>query len=106
MKKTLFILTCLILLSTACSIKKSNQSTLNYDYFKNNLTPEMTHNEIVKTFGEPSRNEGSGINIYVYELNDSTEILIGYVDKIYYVKHEDKNGKLLNTIIYSSLNFH
>ncbi|MGY5148393.1 MAG: hypothetical protein ACW9W4_10385 [Candidatus Nitrosopumilus sp. bin_7KS] len=41
---------------------------------------------------------GSGIHIYVYELNDSSKIWIGYADKIMYVEHVDSDGNILETI--------
>lgn len=73
--------------------------TLTYDYFVHNLNSRMNYAEIVRVFGQPQRDNGSGIHIYVYELNDSTEIWIGYADKIFYAKHVDKNQQLIDTLI-------
>lgn len=70
-----------------------------YEYFKNNLRPDMNYDSIVLKFGEPSKVNGSGIHIYVYELIDSTEIWIGYAGKIQYAKHVDKNRQILDVII-------
>jgi hypothetical protein len=59
----------------------------------------MIYNSIVAKFGEPSNDIGSGIHIYVYQLIDSTEIWIGYADKIIYVRHMDKNHQIIENII-------
>jgi hypothetical protein len=59
----------------------------------------MDYTSFVDFFGEPTKDIGSGIHIYVYKLTDSTEIWIGYVDNILYAHHVDKNQQLLNTII-------
>ena len=84
------------------SCKKEDELTkqeLTYTYFKDNLKSDMTYNSIVTKFGEPSKDIGSGIHIYVYQLSDSTQIWIGYVDKIYYARHMDKDQKLIKDII-------
>jgi hypothetical protein len=70
-----------------------------YDYFKDNLKSDMTYNSIVAKFGTPSKDIGSGIHIYVYQLTDSTEIWIGYTDKILYARHVDKNGQIIDNFI-------
>jgi hypothetical protein len=79
-----------------------NDSTLHelkYSDFKNSLKSDMTYNLIVAKFGAPSKDIGSGIHIYVYQLTDSTEIWIGYTDKILYARHVDKNGQIIENLI-------
>ncbi len=49
----------------------------------------MSYGDIVKRFGKPDEDRGSGIHIYVYNLSDSTEIVIGFTDKIVYARHVD-----------------
>ncbi|MBK9736505.1 MAG: hypothetical protein IPO92_16720 [Saprospiraceae bacterium] len=71
---------------------------LTYSDFKDNLKIDMTYDSIVAKFGEPLKDIGSGIHIYVYQLTDATEIWIGYTDKILYARHMDKNGQLLESI--------
>jgi len=71
---------------------------ITYSSFKENLKLDMTYNTIVEKFGTPSNDFGSGIHIYVYQLLDSTEIWIGYSDKIIYARHLDANHCLLNSI--------
>ena len=58
---------------------------------------------IFSKFGEPHDDIGSGIHIYVYELNDLTEIWVGYVDDIWYVKHVDTNGNTLEDLFVKNL---
>jgi hypothetical protein len=73
---------------------------LTYSYFKDNLKSDMKYYSIVTKFGEPSKDIGSGIHIYVYQLNDYTQIWIGYDgDKIMYATHMDKNQLLITKII-------
>lgn len=75
-----------------------SQQELTYGYFADNLKPDMTYEKITKTFGTPARDIGSGIHIYVYPLTDSTEIWIGFTDKIMYAKQVDKNRNVIKTI--------
>ncbi len=75
-----------------------NKHGLKYSDFENNLKSDMTFNSIVATFGEPSNDIGSGIHIYVYKLSDSTEIWIGYADKILYARHVDENGQIIENL--------
>ena len=66
--------------------------------FKNILSEPYDIDEIFSKFGRPHDDIGSGIHIYVYELNDLTEIWIGYVDDIWYVKHVDANGHVFEDL--------
>ncbi|MGY5147925.1 MAG: hypothetical protein ACW9W4_08000 [Candidatus Nitrosopumilus sp. bin_7KS] len=69
------------------------------DDFKNTLSEPYSIDTIFSKFGEPHDDIGSGIHIYVYELNDSTEIWIGYTDHIWYVKHVDLDGNVLEELL-------
>lgn len=75
-----------------------NKKKLTYDYFNKNLKKEMKYSDIVNTFGIPSNNSGSGIDIYEYVLEDKTKIIIGYTDKILYAKHVDKKNKVMHVL--------
>lgn len=98
MKKILLLL--LVLSVFACSGDDDAKiEPLTYNYFKTNLKPKMNYTSIVNIFGEPTKDIGSGIHIYVYQLPDSTEIWIGYVNEILYARHVDKNEQVLHTII-------
>lgn len=99
MHKTLPIIMCLLIFSICCSKDDADYMDLTFESFVNHLTPEMRYQEIVKTFGDPARDIGSGIHIYVYELEDQTEIQIGYTDAIIYAVHVDSNQKELHVLI-------
>ncbi len=47
----------------------------------------------------PHNDIGSGIHIYVYELDDSTQVWIGYTDHIWYIQHVDSDGNILENLI-------
>ena len=89
----------LIIVALGCSEERNIKEPLTYDHFLNNLKPEMSYTSFVDLFGEPAKDIGSGIHIYVYELTDATEIWIGYVDRILYASHVDENQQLLDIII-------
>jgi hypothetical protein len=100
MKTKIYFFAFFLVIFIAC--KKENELSkpeLTCAYFKDNLKSDMTYNSIVTKFGEPSKDIGSGIHIYVFQLSDSTQIWIGYADKIYYARHIDKDQKLIKDII-------
>jgi len=74
------------------------------DDFKNTLSKSQNIDVIFSEFGKPLDDIGSGIHIYVYELNDFTKIWIGYVDDIWYVKHVDVNGNVLEDMFVKNEN--
>jgi hypothetical protein len=81
-----------------CS-ENQEQKILTLDDFYTTLTATMDYNDLVSAFGEPSKDIGRGIHIYVYELGDSSEIWIGYTDKIHYASHVRKDGSVLQVLI-------
>jgi len=101
MQKSLFLVFILLSIFTACKEQKEIKTiqTDTYSYFAEKLKPDMNYNQIVATFGEPHSDIGSGIHIYVYKLADSTEMLIGYSDKILYAKQIDKQQQIINELI-------
>lgn len=99
MKRAIIFIPIVILLLVACSKRNEGVKPLTYNDFKISLTSQMDYVAIVKKFGLPNKDIGSGIHIYVYELSDSTEVWIGYTDKILYARHVDKHQHLLDTII-------
>ena len=42
---------------------------------------------VLKEFGSPARDIGSGIHIYEYELADGSKVWVGGVEKLFYVDH-------------------
>jgi hypothetical protein len=88
-------------LSVSCDKQQQEAKIkqITWEDFQNFLTRDTDYQTIVGKFGEPARDIGSGIHIYVYELSDSTEIWIGYVSKIMYARHMDKNHNVLHYLI-------
>jgi len=76
-----------------------NKKQLTYDDFKSHLKIDFNYELLIETFGQPSKEIGSGIFIYVYDLYDSTEVMIGYSDRIIYADHTDKNSNVLNRLL-------
>lgn len=69
------------------------------DDFRNTLNESQDIETIFFKFGEPHEDIGSGIHIYVYELNDSTQIWIGYNGQILYVQHVDSDRNILEQLL-------
>ena len=68
------------------------------DNFKETFSQSKDIETIFSKFGMPSKNIGSGIHIYVYELADSTQVWIGYTDQIWYARHVDSDGNILEKL--------
>ena len=96
----LFVSTLLLLWSSvAFSQDNSEETKLDFTYFNTHLKREMNKEEIVEFFGKPSRDRGSGIYVYEYDLSDSTTVVIGCAHIVFYAYHSDKKGKVLDQII-------
>ncbi len=67
--------------------------------FRNTLNESQDIETIFFKFGDPHDDIGSGIHIYVYDLNDSTQIWIGYANHIMYVQHVDSDGNILEQLL-------
>ena len=78
---------------------QNNEHRLSLDDFKSTLKKDMNNKTIVETFGQPDYDIGSGIYIYVYKLFDSTTMIIGCTNKVFYANHCDKQGDLLQILI-------
>jgi hypothetical protein len=96
-KMILSVLVSLVMLAS-CS-KENGEAKDTFTYFTMHLKAHMDYTALVKTFGEPDSDIGSGIHIYVYNLEDGTAIMIGYTNTILYARHVDKNHQLLHTLI-------
>ncbi|MCW5909748.1 MAG: hypothetical protein KIT62_01680 [Cyclobacteriaceae bacterium] len=94
----LFFLFCLLISLYSCTEEKSIHEPT-FESFKSLLHQDMTYSQLVKTFGEPARDIGSGIHIYVYPLQDDSEIWIGYSKSILYAYQVDRQGNKLATLI-------
>jgi hypothetical protein len=53
------------------------------------ITKGATMAQVIQSLGEPDRDAGSGIHIFVYRLSDGSEVWIGTPDasEILYVRH-------------------
>ncbi len=91
MKSKTFFLSFLILLFTNSCVQEHTVKKNTYSDFSEKLKPDMTFEAIVQKFGEPLKDIGSGLHIYVYPLADSTEIWIGFSDRIMYAIQVDKD---------------
>jgi hypothetical protein len=98
MKLILPILFGIIIVFTACS-DDDRDTSLTYEKFEEHLKAEMTYQQIVWRFGNPVADIGSGIHIYVYSLDDGTQIKIGYTDQIVYARHTSSSGQVLHELI-------
>jgi hypothetical protein len=102
--ETLVLFSLLVLsisVSHCCQSHSSNcdeEDCLCYCDFKNNLKQDMTYNQIVARFGEPDADIGSGIHIYVYVLCDSSEVGIGYTDRILYARHMTADREIIEEL--------
>ncbi|MBS3922019.1 MAG: hypothetical protein KGZ37_02575 [Nitrosarchaeum sp.] len=74
------------------------ESLLTLDEFTKILFETQDIDSIFEQLGKPHDDIGSGIHIYVYYLNDETQIWIGYTDEVIYVKHMDADGNLLDIL--------
>ena len=96
--KAIVIKLLLISLLISCTKENTDNKNLTFNDFQSSLQDDMDYDAIVETFGEPEKDIGSGIHIYVYVLTDSTEIWIGYTDYILYSKHVDQDQNILHTL--------
>ncbi len=74
------------------------ESLLTLDDFKKILSETQDIDSIFEQIGKPHDDIGSGIHIYVYYLNDKTQIWIGHVDEIIYVKHMNEDGNQIEIL--------
>ena len=82
----------------ACSQDEEvNRNSISY--FETHLDKDMSHTKLMFVFGQPDKDLGSGIHIYVYQLDDATEVWVGMTDKIVYANHVDQNQNLLKVLI-------
>jgi len=95
---SLYLFIASVFLLTSCSQDEEvNRNTL--EYFETHLQMDMNHAKLISVFGEPDKDLGSGIHIYVYMLDDTTEVWVGISDKILYANHVDKDQNLLKVLI-------
>jgi hypothetical protein len=69
------------------------------EHFRQHLKADMNYNSLIRTFGKPDDDVGSGIHIYIYHLTDGTKVQIGFTNKILYAKLVDRNDYLIDVLI-------
>lgn len=74
------------------------ESLLTLNDFTKILSETQDIDSIFGQFGKPHDDIGSGIHIYVYYLNDDTQIWMGYTNEIMYVKHMGSDGNLIDIL--------
>jgi hypothetical protein len=95
---SLYLFMASVFFLTSCSQDEEvNRNTL--EYFETHLQMDMNHAKLISVFGEPDNDLGSGIHIYVYKLDDTTEVWVGISDRIFYANHVDKDQNLLKVLI-------
>jgi hypothetical protein len=77
---------------TACD--DSSMSRDSIEYFRKYLKPDMGYSDLRSRFGKPDADIGSGIHVYVYNLDDGTQVTIGFTDKIIYARHINETDLL------------
>jgi hypothetical protein len=87
----------LAVISASCDESDTNRDSI--EYFQCHLKSDMNYKKLTFIFGEPDSDIGSGIHIYVYNLDDGTKVYVGYTDKILYARHFDQNDQLLEELI-------
>ena len=72
--KSVFFPFVLLLILFSCAKKQTEipqETPISYAYFEKNLKSGMDYSAIVSKFGQPAKDIGSGIHIYVYVLDDA-----------------------------------
>lgn len=97
--KHLFVASVINVLLWSCGSDEETQVRGTVGYFEQKLYKTMDYTDLVQTFGEPADDKGSGIHIYVYRLEDGTEVWIGFTDQVIYAKHLDEQLNLLKDLL-------
>ena len=92
-----FLLSAMLYLSCSEDDDITNSKTV--EQFRKVLKEDMLYRDLVIFCGKPDRDMGSGIHIYVYVLQDSTEVWIGFTDRLHNARHVDEDQKLLSILI-------
>jgi ADP-ribose pyrophosphatase YjhB (NUDIX family) len=92
-----FLLT--VVLCSSCSEEDHTADAKTVEQFRKHLRVDMSYRDLVIFFGEPNRDQGSGIHIYVFVLQDSTEVWIGFTDRLHSARHVGEDQNLLSILI-------
>ena len=95
--KLIFILAILFTISASNSNAQEITEFCIAD-FRTGLRRGMTKQDVVEKYGEPGKDIRYSLLTYVYTLNDSSEIEIGFTDGLLYATHR-KEATVLEEII-------
>ncbi|MBO9702417.1 MAG: hypothetical protein J7604_19560 [Sporocytophaga sp.] len=87
----------LLLACMACS--KPQKKELSLSDFETKIKSDMDYYTMVEAFGKPSKDIGRGIHIYVYDLKDSTKMLVGFTDKVLYAKQVNHREEIVKDVL-------
>jgi hypothetical protein len=85
---------CLLIFVTVTACDDSSISLNSIEYFRKYLKEDMNYSDLRSRFGRPDADIGSGIHIYVYNLDDGTQVTIGFTDKVIYARHINETDLL------------
>lgn len=89
---------CILFFTILAGCDDSDVNRNSIEYFQNHLRNDMVYSDLKSTFGEPDADIGSGIHVYVYNLDDGTQVAIGFTDKILYARHINETELLAELI--------
>ncbi|WP_028981715.1 hypothetical protein [Sporocytophaga myxococcoides] len=87
----------LLLACMACS--KPQKKELSLTDFETKIKSDMDYYSMVEAFGKPAKDIGRGIHIYVYDLKDSTKMLVGFTDKVLYAKQVNHKEEIVKDVL-------
>ncbi|MEO5980160.1 MAG: hypothetical protein ABIS36_25110 [Chryseolinea sp.] len=86
-----------VMVLCSCSRNKAPEGSL--DYFRQHLKADMDINDIKESFGETEKLEDPGRTVYKYHLVDSTEVWIGFTEKMAFACFVDENHNLTEDLV-------
>ncbi|MCR6638319.1 MAG: hypothetical protein NVV82_04820 [Sporocytophaga sp.] len=87
----------LLIACLACS--KPQKKELSLSDFETKIKSDMDYYSMVEAFGKPTKDIGRGIHIYVYDLKDSTKMLVGFTDKVLYAKQINRKEEIVKDLL-------
>jgi len=97
------LLTCLLLLGACESNKLQVTRDVNAtaESFKLVLKKGMSFQEVKRNFGNPVKDVGSGLHIFVYEIDNGLSVWLGFADlnALMYAKVVNKKGDTLSDLV-------
>ncbi len=67
-------------------------------WFAQRVDERMTEGDVRAVFGPPDRDIGGDVHIFVYLLEDGSEVWIGLADRVLYARNVDSDGNLIEVL--------